>query len=33
MKLLELYGLFHTMVVDEDGIYDMAASMTALLSG
>ena len=24
MKLLELCGLFHTLVVDEDGVYDMS---------
>lgn len=33
MKLLELCGLFHTLVVDEDGIYDMADFNDRLVVG
>jgi len=33
MKLLELCGLFHTLVVDEDGIYDMSDINDRLVLG
>ena len=33
MKLLELCGLFETLVIDEDGIYDMADFNDRLLIG
>ena len=33
MKLLELCGLFHTLVVDEDGIYDMSDFNDRLILG
>jgi DNA invertase Pin-like site-specific DNA recombinase len=33
MKLLELCGLFHTLVVDEDGIYDMSDFNDRLVLG
>jgi DNA invertase Pin-like site-specific DNA recombinase len=33
MKLLELCGLFHTLVVDEDGIYDMGDFNDRLVLG
>lgn len=33
MKLLELCGLFHTLVIDEDGIYDMSDFNDRLVVG
>ena len=33
MKLLELCGLFHTLVIDEDGIYDLSAINDRLVLG
>ena len=33
MKLLELCGLFGTLVIDEDGIYDMSDFNDRLLIG
>ena len=33
MKLLELCGLFHTLVIDEDGIYDMSDFNDRLVLG
>jgi len=33
MKLLELCGLFHTLVVDEDGVYDMSDFNDRLVVG
>ena len=33
MKLLELCGLFHTLVIDEDGIYDMSDINDRLVLG
>ena len=33
MRLLELCGLFHTLVVDEDGIYDMSTLNDRLVLG